>query len=145
MHEMGIAGGIVEYSLSLVDERRASRVTEIWVEVGELMQVDVEALSEALRTLLSGPKLSGAKTNVKVRSAAFSCRRCGEGWKMDEVKKQLASVPSSLLVEEPDSDEVPLHFLPYLYPAFVHCPKCGSSDVAVADGQDVQLMRVVLE
>jgi hydrogenase nickel incorporation protein HypA/HybF len=145
MHELSIAASIVQYSLSEANKNKASRVAEMHVEVGELMQVETDVLSEALNHMMTGPRLVGAKVKVSVRSASFTCGKCGARWGMDEAKKQLSGVPRSLLVQEPDSKEVPLHFLPHLYPAFVHCPKCESSDVSVTDGQDVLLTRLVLE
>ena len=145
MHELSIAESIVRYSLSEADKNGASRVTEMQVDVGELMQVEVDVLSEVLNRLMTGPRLGGARVKVRVKGASFSCRRCGGRWGMGEARRQLSGVPRSLLVREPDSKEVPLHFFPHLYPAFVHCPECGSSDVSVTDGQDVLLTRLVLD
>jgi hydrogenase nickel incorporation protein HypA/HybF len=145
MHELSVAQSIVDYALTEVEKRNATKVGEISVEVGELMQVDTKVLLDALRMLMSGPKLEGCKVRIQVAAASFSCRRCSSEWGMDEARSQLGAVSHDLLVKEPDSDELPLHFLPYLYPAFIHCPKCGSSDVAVTEGEDVQIRKLVVE
>jgi hydrogenase nickel incorporation protein HypA/HybF len=144
MHEFGIAQSIVDSALAEADKAGA-KVTYIEIEVGELMQLDVETLEDALTLLMKGPRLEGAEAKVRVTSAAFSCRRCGREWEMDETKRQLAAVPDDLKVREPDSLELPLHFLPYLYPAFVRCPDCGSSDTAVTAGEDIVVRRVTLD
>jgi hydrogenase nickel incorporation protein HypA/HybF len=64
---------------------------------------------------------------------------------MDEAQKQLQEVEKGLLIRESDGTEFPLHFLPQLYPAFVHCPACGSSDILLKAGQSVQITKLVVE
>ena len=145
MHELGIAQSVVDSALAEADKVKAKRVTSIEVDVGELMQLDVKALEDALRMLMRGPRLEGAAIDVRVTEASFSCRRCGAQWRMDEAKRQLEEVPDDLRIREPDSVELPLHFLPYLYPSFVRCPSCGSSDSSATEGEDIRVTRVVLD
>ena len=145
MHEFGMAQSIVEYTLSEAERKKAARVTEIHVDVGELTMIDRRVLSHALRLLLTGPKLEGCKVIVRKKEVKFVCRKCGAPWSMKEAMTQLQEVPEELLVREPDSREVPLHFLPSLYPAFVHCPKCGSADLIVKEGEDISIRRMVIE
>lgn len=144
MHELAIAQSIVESAKVQADKSKAKKVAEILVEVGELMQLDVGALDAAFTMLVADPRLKGAKVQVRITPAEFSCNRCGRRWGMDEAKKQLELVADELRVREPDSVELPLHFLPYLYPTFVKCPECGSAD-STAEGEDVIVRRVVLE
>jgi Zn finger protein HypA/HybF involved in hydrogenase expression len=146
MHEMSIANSIIDAVLSEVEKKKANRVKEINIDVGELMQVDTQLLSETIRMLIAGSKLEGARVIVHVNAATFSCRKCGTLWSMREAKKELSQVPDHLWIREPDSKELPLHFMPYLYNTFIHCPKCGSSDVATSDSaEDILLRRLVME
>lgn len=145
MHELSIAQSIVELALHEADKNKADTVTEVDVNVGEVMQVDPEILRKALGALMTGPRLAGAQVRVRLEPAYFSCRKCGSEWDMVEAKKQLSQVPDSLLIREPDSKELPLHFLPDLCAAFIRCPACGSSDFSAVRGDDVRVMRVVLE
>lgn len=145
MHELSIAQSIVDTVLSEVKKNDAKRVTEISVDVGQLMQLDRNALAFALRLLITGPVLKDARVRVRVKKASFSCRKCNLEWGMAEAQKQLAEVPDTLRVREPDSKELPLHFLPSLYPAFIRCPRCGSSDISSKEGEEIQLRRVVME
>ncbi|HME19438.1 MAG TPA: hydrogenase maturation nickel metallochaperone HypA [Nitrososphaerales archaeon] len=145
MHELGIAQSIVDYALSEAKARNASRVSEIHVEVGELAMIDRGILSHALRMLKTDPLMERCRFSIRKRDVSFVCRKCDAKWPMAEAVKQLGQVPQDLLVREPDSKEVPLHFLPSLYPAFVRCPKCGSADVEVTAGEDVKIMRMVFE
>jgi hydrogenase nickel incorporation protein HypA/HybF len=145
LHELAIAQSIAESAAEEAGRAKAKRVASIEVEVGELMQLDVEALRQALKMLMAGPILKDAKVHVRVSSASFVCNRCGERWGMPEARRQLALVADELRVREPDSVELPLHFLPHLYPAFVKCPKCGSADSEAVEGEDIVLRRVVME
>jgi len=142
---MGIAQNIVDTVLSEAEKKGAKRITEISVDVGQLMQLDRDALAFGLKLLMRGPTLRGARVRVRVRKASFSCRRCNSEWGMAEAQKQLAEVPDALRVREPDSKELPLHFLPYLYPAFIRCPGCGSSDIFSREGEEIKFRRVLME
>ena len=145
MHELGIAQGILDSVRDEAERAGAKRVVSVDVEVGELMQLDIDALRGALTSQMLGPELAGAKVSIGLTEASFSCSRCGSTWGMGEARMQLAAVPDRLRVREPDSLELPLHFLPYLYPAFVRCPKCGSSDSSILQGEDVRIRRMELE
>ena len=145
MHELSVAQGIVDAVLFEAEKNNAQQVEEINVDVGELMQIDTEALEKMLILLMKGPKLARAQVKLNVQKASFSCRRCAEKWDMTEAKKQLSSVLDELLVREPHGKEPPLHFLPCLYPAFLRCPKCGSSDIAATQGEDIRLRKLIME
>lgn len=145
MHELSIAQNIVDSVLAEANDTNASRVSELDVEIGELMQLDRKALTFAIKLLMTGPLLKGARVHVRVRRASFVCRKCGSEWGMAEAQRQLASVPDTLRVNEPDSRELPLHFLPQLFPAFIRCAKCGSADISESAGQDIRLSRLILE
>lgn len=145
MHELSVAQSIAEFTLSESDRLHAKKVRELHVYVGELMQVDKNVLIRALEALMTDARLKDCRLHVQVVPASFTCRRCSSTWGMKEAEEQLGVVPQELLVEEPDSDELPLHFLPYLFPAFIHCPKCGSSDISAVEGEDVRIGRIVLE
>ena len=145
MHELSIAQSIVDYTESEIEKNEARTATEVDVEVGELMQVDVAALGDILGSLMRGPRLEGCKVKVRVAQAKFRCQKCGNDWSMEEVRKQLAGTTDSLLVREPDSKELPLHFLPSLYSSFVHCPKCGSVDILAEAGENIRIRKLVME
>ena len=145
MHEMSLAHSVVASILSEADKHDAKKVIRIQLAVGELMQLDREILVDSFKSLLKGPMLGGAELVVTNDLAAFTCQKCSAKWGMDEAKKQLKSVAPDLLINEADSKELPLHFLPELYPAFVHCPSCGSSDIFLSDGGVIKVTRLVLE
>lgn len=125
--------------------KHAKRVTRISIAVGELMQLDTKILRSGIEMLLTGPLLSGAKLRLYLVRAKFSCFKCGRAWTMKEARNQLLEVPDNLRVAEPDSMELPLHFLPHLYSTFLHCDKCGSSDITAVRGKDILLQKLTME
>jgi hydrogenase nickel incorporation protein HypA/HybF len=147
MHEMSVAQNIIDSVLSEAISKNAHHVKEINVDVGELMQLDTRVLSEAMYLLFpSYPELKGARFKLNKSEASFSCRKCGFKFTMNIARKELKRVSKNLLVNEPDSKELPLHFLPYLYPTFVHCPKCKTSDCQVSEGgEDIILRKLVMD
>jgi hydrogenase nickel incorporation protein HypA/HybF len=145
LHEMSLAHSVVASVLAEADKHKATKVVKIRLAIGELMQLDKGILVESFKSLLEGPILGGAELEVVDDRAAFSCQKCSAKWGMDEAREQLKNVAPDLLVSEPDSRELPLHFLPELYPAFIHCPRCGSSDIFLSDGGAIRITRLVLE
>ena len=144
MHELSVAHNVVEYALSEAARNNSNKVEEIDVEVGELTQVDPKVLSDALALFMTGTVLEGCRARVVVADASFACRKCSCEWGRPEIRKELERVPDDLKVREPDSQELPLHFLPGLYSAFIHCPRCGSSDISALSGEDIRIRRLAL-
>ena len=142
---MSLAQSVVASVMSEAAKHGAKKVMKIHLAIGELMQLDKPMLVDAFRSLLEGPMLGGAELEVTDDKAAFTCQKCSAKWGMDEAKEQLKEVGADLLVNEPDSEELPLHFLPELYPAFIRCPQCGSSDIFLSDGGVIKITRLVLE
>ena len=144
LHELSLADSIVGTVLLEIERNHASRVSEVSVDVGELMQIETDILHDAIKFLMTGKKLKGARVFVNLVRASFSCRKCGNHWDMKQVRKQLETVPESLLVREPDSKELPLHFFPYLYPSLRNCSKCGSKDNDTLTGDDIKLKNIIM-
>jgi hydrogenase nickel incorporation protein HypA/HybF len=145
LHELSLAQNVVDSVSAEVQRKSAKRVVELEVGLGELMQLDRRAFRFGLKLLMTSPELRQARVRVKSIRATFACRRCDSRWNMTEARKQLDQIPDRLRIREPDSKEVPLHFLPLLYPAFIHCPHCGSRDILVQQGKEIQLTKLVLE
>lgn len=147
MHEMTVAQNIIDSIMLEAQSKKASHVKEIDIDIGELMQLDTKVLKEGMRLLLpSIPLLKGAHVRFYRKKTSFRCRKCGSFLGVEDARRQLSKVSQDLLVRETDSKELPLHFLPYLYPTFVHCPKCSSSDMQISEGgEDISLRKLVME
>lgn len=145
MHELSIAQDVIDSVLSEAKKNNAKKVLVIEISIGELMQLDKDAFANSFSVLGSGTTLADARLEMAVEKAVFLCRKCSRSWSMDETQKQLQEVEKGLLIKESDGTELPLHFLPQLYPAFVHCPDCGSSDILLKGGESIQIKKLVLE
>jgi len=145
MHELTLAQSVIELVIEETRKKRARQVTEMVVDAGELMQLDLNVLRFSLRTLGNSSVLKRAKIRVHLVRATFECRRCKQRWTMKEALNQLSVVPDSLLIREPKSKEMPLHFMPYLYATFLKCPACSSSDINVTSGKDIRIAKLSME
>jgi len=126
-------------------KKHSKRVARLDITIGELMMLDRRAFGESLRLLRSGSMYAGTRVQVKVEKAHFSCRRCSTEWEMGEAMRQLGKVDDRAKIREPDSVELPLHFLPELFPSFIECPKCGSSDSFLKGGDEIKITKLLLE
>jgi len=60
MHELSVAQSIIEMVLLEAEKNNAKKVNEINIDVGELMQLEVQVLNDALNLLIKDSKLDGA-------------------------------------------------------------------------------------
>lgn len=80
MHELSIAGAIVDVAERHADGRR---VMVVWVRIGHLRQVVPSALELAFELLTQGTTLQGARLEVEEVPPAGSCERCGHAGPLD--------------------------------------------------------------
>lgn len=143
MHEWSIAEGIISAVLEEADGRR---VKEVEIRVGELRDLDLEALEMAASSLAKGTPAEGARFRFIESRASFRCLRCGESWRMEKalemVREMLAE--EGYVLEE-DELEPPIHFIPTLIMGLQRCPKCGGMDIEIEAGHEVELVKIVLE
>jgi hydrogenase nickel incorporation protein HypA/HybF len=74
MHELALAGAIVDV---VVRHARGRRVTRVEVAVGHLRQVVPSSLSFSFELLAQGTPAEGAELVLEEVPAAGSCRACG--------------------------------------------------------------------
>lgn len=77
MHETGIAMEVLRLARETAEREGAARIARLKVVVGRWSGVEPETLRFALETLLEGPVLEGARVEMEVREAEFSCGHCG--------------------------------------------------------------------
>jgi len=146
LHEWSIADGIVSSVLEKASELNAERVREVEIVVGELRDLEIDILREAVAQLSKGTPAEEAKYVFKKSEARFRCLSCGETWGM---KKALDILSSQLedeeYVLESGELEPPIHFMPMLIIGLQRCPKCGGMDIEVESGQEVTITKIVLE
>ena len=74
MHELAIAGHVVDIAARHADGRR---VTKVSLKVGHLRQVVPSALSFSFDLVAQGTSVEGAELVLDEAPAAGLCRRCG--------------------------------------------------------------------
>ncbi|MDA8236834.1 MAG: hydrogenase nickel incorporation protein HypA [Chloroflexi bacterium] len=132
MHEWALAEAVVAKAAEVARARDLARVVEVVVGLGELQDVDREALAFGLAAAQrSVPGLEEARFAFEVEQARCSCRPCGHAWALRESLDAL-----------PEEDRESIHLLPEVVHLYVACPSCGSPDFAIVGGRGVSLLAV---
>lgn len=78
MHEVSLAGGVLQLVEDAARRECFSRVVSLRLEVGELAGVDVRALRFALESLAPGTLLAGAQIDIDEPAGQALCMACGQ-------------------------------------------------------------------
>ncbi|MEN2974006.1 MAG: hydrogenase/urease maturation nickel metallochaperone HypA [Candidatus Caldarchaeales archaeon] len=143
MHEWSIAESIIT---TIVESVKYEKILEVDIRIGELRDLNIEALRESLRILSEETKLKNTKFNITVSRAVFKCLSCGEEWGMSEALKIMEGLMTreGYILEE-DELEPPTHFIPSLIVGFQKCPSCGRMDIDVRSGREIEIYSVKVE
>jgi len=142
LHEWSIAEGVVRTVLAYTEGRGIARVEEVVVSIGELSQLDLDIVREALNMLSNGTLLEGARFVFVVERARFKCTKCGATWGFDEVRESVEKGVGVRVSDTEGGEDLPLHYLPELIYAYTKCPRCGSRDFEVTGGLGVKVVRL---
>lgn len=77
MHELGVAGEILEVALSEADRHAAKKVTSIRLRVGVLRSIEPENLSFLFEHLARGTPAEGAHLEIVEEPIRVECPVCG--------------------------------------------------------------------
>ncbi len=109
MHEWSIAEGIVTV---LLESFKDQKVLEVEIKIGELRDLNIEVLGEALNILSKGTSLEDSRFSIVVSKAVFKCLSCGERWMMDKALEILSgTLDADKYVIEEGEPEPPIHFV----------------------------------
>lgn len=78
MHEVSLAGGVLQLVEDAARRERFARVLSLHLEAGQLSGVDVRALRFALDGLAPGTMLEGARFVIDEPPGQAWCMPCGE-------------------------------------------------------------------
>ncbi len=134
MHEWALAEAIIQSLLNIANEKKARRVKEVGIKIGELQQIDIEAFTIALKELSKGTFLEGIEVKIKEERASFRCRVCGFEWKLEDIRNEIG-----------DSEKEYIHFIPEVVHAFLKCPRCGSHDFEIKKGRGLWISYIKIE
>ncbi len=76
MHEVSLAGGILQLVEDAAQREHFSRVTRLRLEAGALCGVEIGALLFALESLVPGTCLDGSIIDIDEPAASAWCMRC---------------------------------------------------------------------
>lgn len=88
MHELSIAGSVVEIASRQANGRR---VTKVRMKVGHLRQVVPSALAFSFELVTEGTPVEGAELEMEEIPATGRCRACAEESRFDGFPLQCAS------------------------------------------------------
>ena len=118
MHEVSIAGAIIDSVLDAAKKNDAKKVEEIFIEVGELTALNPDQLKFIFETITSGTLAQGARYDIKVIKPLINCKKC--------------------------SYEGPIEFferLHFFLPT-IRCPECGDMDVDIIAGRECCVKKI---
>ncbi|HWQ61845.1 MAG TPA: hydrogenase maturation nickel metallochaperone HypA [Negativicutes bacterium] len=86
MHEMAIAQGILDIVLEAASQNDAATVLCIKLQVGEMTEVEPEALTFCFAALAAGTAAAGARLDVEVTPLVGRCRDCGREFRVEQFR-----------------------------------------------------------
>ena len=117
MHEISIAGAIIDAVLDAAKKNSAKKVEEVYIEVGELTALNPEQLKFIFETITAGTIAEGARYDIRVIKPLIKCG-CSYSGPIEYFEK--------------------LHF----FLPVVKCPECGEPDVDIVAGRECCVKRI---
>ncbi len=118
MHEVSIAGAIIESVLDAAKKNNALKVKEVFIEIGELTALNPEQLKFIFKTITSGPVAEGAIFNIGVIKPLIHCRKCSYDGSVGYFEN--------------------LHF----FLPVIKCPKCDATDIDITAGRECCVKKI---
>lgn len=118
MHEISIAGAIIESVLDAARKNNAIRVEEVNIEIGELTALNPDQLQFIFKTISRGTVAEGAIYNIHIIKTLIDCRKCSYSGHIE-------------LYEQ-------LHF----FLPVIKCPQCKGSDVDILSGRECCVKKI---
>lgn len=78
MHEMSLADGVLKMIEDSARANSFSRVKTVWLEIGELAGVEVEAMRFCFDAVMKGTLADGARLDIVVIQGQGQCLACGQ-------------------------------------------------------------------
>lgn len=118
MHEISIAGAIIDSVLDCAKKNEAKKVEEIFIEVGELTALNPDQLKFIFETITKGTVAQDAKYDIHVVKPLISCRKCSYSGNIEFFER--------------------LHF----FLPVIKCPDCGDTDVDIIAGRECCVKKI---
>jgi hydrogenase nickel incorporation protein HypA/HybF len=76
MHELSLAQNIIEIVQDIIKDRNGAEVTEVGVDIGELVAVIPESLEFCYDTLVEETPLKGSRLKINIIPLIGICKSC---------------------------------------------------------------------
>ncbi|MCZ7384037.1 MAG: hydrogenase maturation nickel metallochaperone HypA [Candidatus Methanoperedens sp.] len=118
MHEISIAGAIIDAVLDAAKKNNAIKVEEVFLEIGELTALNPDQLKFIFETISAGTIAEGARYNIEVIKPLINCKKCSYNGPIEFFEK--------------------LHFL---LPV-IKCPECGEVEIDIIAGRECCVKKI---
>lgn len=85
MHEMSLAEGVLQVIEDAARAQEFSRVTTVWLEIGQLSGVEVEAMKFCFDAVVRDSIADGARLEIIATPGTGWCMQCSQTVPMQEV------------------------------------------------------------
>lgn len=85
MHEMSLAEGVLQLIEDAARAQEFSRVTTVWLEIGQLSGVEVEAMKFCFEAVVRDSIAHGARLEIVATPGTGWCMQCSQTVPMQEV------------------------------------------------------------
>lgn len=120
MHELSMAMSVLNIILEKAKEENATRISEITIEIGELLFLNPEQFKFCMELVIEKTLADNSKLSITVKPSKVKCKMCGKGFRWDR---------------SPDN-----HFV---FP-ILEC-ECGSKDLEIVEGRELNIVSIRIE
>jgi hydrogenase nickel incorporation protein HypA/HybF len=85
MHEMSLAEGVLQLIEDAARTQEFSKVTTVWLEIGQLSGVEVEAMKFCFDAVTRDSIADGARLEIVAMPGTGWCMQCSQSVPMQEV------------------------------------------------------------
>lgn len=121
MHEISIAGAIIDSVLDAARKNNAKKVNDVYIEIGELTALNPDQLKFIFEIITRQTLAEGARYNIQVIKPLILCKKCSYNGPIEFYER--------------------LHF----FLPVIKCPKCGETDVDITTGRECCVKKIKIE
>jgi len=118
MHEISIARAIIESVLDAAKKNNAKKVTEVYIEIGELTALNPDQLKFIFETITQGTAAQGAFFNISIIKPSIRCKKCSYDGSLEFFEKLHSFIP------------------------VIKCPQCDETDVDIIAGRECCVTKI---
>ncbi len=118
MHEISIAGAIIDSVLDAAKKNNAIKVNEVFLEIGELTALNPDQLKFIFETITQGTVAQGACFNISTIKTSIRCKKCSYKGDIESFERQHFFIP------------------------VIKCPQCDETDVDIFAGRECCVKKI---